>query len=67
MAKVAAKMHRWFQAGVELAWVVDPMARIVTTYRGADEILVQTERDVLSGGKVLPRFKCKIAELFADL
>jgi len=65
--EVTAKMRRWLQAGVELAWVVDPIGRTLTVYRAADDIRVLTEKDVLSGEAVVPGFECKVAELFADL
>jgi Uma2 family endonuclease len=67
VSEVAAKMGRWLQAGVELAWVVDPFGRTVTVYRAADDIRVLTEKDTLSGGTVVPGFECPVAELFADL
>ena len=67
VGEVAAKMQRWLRAGVELAWVVDPMGRTVTVYRAVDDICVFTEKDVLSGEIVVPGFECRVAELFADL
>ena len=67
VGEVAVKMRRWFKAGVELAWVVDPIGRTVTVYRAADDIRVLTEKDVLSGENVVPGFECQVAELFADL
>ncbi len=67
VSEVAAKMRRWLQFGVELAWVVDPVGRTVTVYRAADDIRVLTEKDVLDGENVVPGFECQIAELFADL
>lgn len=67
VSEVAAKMRRWLQAGVELAWVVDPIGRTLTVYRAIDDIRVLTEKDVLSGESVVPGFECKVSELFADL
>lgn len=67
VSDVAAKMHRWLKAGVEMAWVVDPFGRTVTIYRSADNIRVLTEKDTLSGEDVVAGFECKVAELFADL
>ena len=65
--EVGMKMRRWLSAGVELAWVVDPSARTVTIYQAPDDIQILTETDSLTGGKVLPGFNCRIADLFAGL
>ncbi len=67
VSEVALKMRRWMDAGVELAWVVDPAGRTVTVYRSIDDIRVLTEKDMLSGEDVVPGFECPIAELFAAL
>jgi Uma2 family endonuclease len=65
--RVALKLRRWFAAGVELAWVVDPAKRTAAVYRSADHARVLTDRDLLSGEDVVPGFECSIAPLFEDL
>ncbi|WP_428307184.1 Uma2 family endonuclease [Lacipirellula sp.] len=65
--EVGLKMRRWLQAGVELAWVVDPANRTAMVYQAVDDIQVLTEKDMLTGGSVLPGFKCRVADLFAGL
>ena len=65
--EVGIKMRRWLTAGVEQAWVVDPAARTVMVYQALDDIQVLTEKDSLTGGKVLPGFECCVADLFAGL
>jgi Uma2 family endonuclease len=63
-SRVALKMRRWFSAGAELAWVVDPAKRTVAVYHSADDARLLSEHDVLSGESVVPGFECSIAELF---
>jgi Uma2 family endonuclease len=65
--EVDDKMHRWFAAGVELAWVVYPSGRTVTVYNGLDSIRVLSENDMLDGGSVVPGFTCRVGDLFAAL
>jgi Uma2 family endonuclease len=65
--EVTDKMRRWLEAGVELAWVVHPSSRTVTVYRSLEEISVLTDKDLLSGGSVVPGFECPVADLFQGL
>ena len=67
ISEVGLKMRRWLDAGVELAWVIDPAARTVMVYQAIDDIRVLTEQDTLTGGSVLPGFECRVADLFAGL
>jgi Uma2 family endonuclease len=67
VSEVGRKMRRWLEGGVELAWVIDPVARTITVYQAVDDIQVLAEKDSLTGGDVLPGFECRVAELFAGL
>ena len=67
VSEVARKICRWLEGGVELAWLIDPVARTVTVYQALDDIQVLTEKDSLTGGNVLPGFECRVADLFAGL
>lgn len=66
-SEVVQKMWRWFAAGVEMIWIVDPETRTVTVYRTLEDVRVLTEKDALSGERVVPGFECPVAELFAGL
>jgi Uma2 family endonuclease len=66
VSEAGEKMRRWIRAGVELAWLIDPVGRTVTIYRSSDDIRVLTHRDKLTGEDVVPGFECDIADLFAD-
>jgi Uma2 family endonuclease len=61
------KLIDYFDAGVELVWHVDPRARTVAVFTSAVDVTVLKASQSLTGGKVLPGFKIKIRELFADL
>jgi Uma2 family endonuclease len=62
--KVHKKVQQWLQAGVRLAWVVNPETRTVEVHRlqGAGTIL--REEGFLEGEDVLPGFRCAVRELF---
>jgi len=63
-SEVAAKARMWIEAGVRLAWVVDPRRRTVAVYRPGREPSLLDLEDDLDGGDVLPGFRVPIAELF---
>ncbi len=67
LGQINRKTRRWFEAGLETAWVVDPDARTVTTYRSLEEIQVLHEKDTLNGAPVVPGFTCSVAELFEGI
>lgn len=63
-SRLDEKLDDYRAAGIPLAWVVDPEARIVSviTLRGK---LRRVDGDgVLDGGKILPRLACRVAEIF---
>jgi Uma2 family endonuclease len=65
--EMARKMHDYFGAGVRLAWIIDPVGRIVRVYTAADQFTVLHDADTLDGGAVLPEFTLPLRELFAEL
>jgi Uma2 family endonuclease len=65
--EVDDKIQRWFSAGVELAWVVNPKGHAVTVYRGLNDIQMLKADDTLDGGAVVPGFTCRVGDLFARL
>ncbi|MPZ22979.1 MAG: Uma2 family endonuclease [Dehalococcoidia bacterium] len=64
--EVNAKISDYLAAGTSLIWVVDPETRTVTAYRQGGEAQFLGVDDEIDGGDVLPGFRCRISEFFAD-
>lgn len=58
--EVAEKVGQWLSVGVRLVWVVYPQQRFVAVHTSAG---VVHERDVLTGGDVLPDLRIDVADL----
>lgn len=65
--EVLAKIHDYFQAGVDLVWVVYPDPAEIYVYESPSKVRILTRKDVLDGGTVLPGFQLPLAELFEDV
>jgi Uma2 family endonuclease len=61
---VDSKVEDYLQAGVRLVWVVNPVARTVRVHRPDGPGATLRADDELTGGEVLPGFRCLIRELF---
>ena len=61
------KREEYFEAGVQLVWIVDPEARSVTIYTASDRCVPLAGDDVLHGEPVLPGFRLPLTELFRHL
>ena len=66
-AEMKRKRREYFKAGAELMWIVDPEARTVKVCTSARHSKVLTESQILDGGAVLPGFKLRLRDLFAEL
>jgi Uma2 family endonuclease len=60
------RVEEYFQAGMEVVWVVYPRRRIVHAYDSLTQIQVVTRADELDGGEVLPGFRLPLALLFQE-
>jgi Uma2 family endonuclease len=58
------KLDDYFDAGVELVWMVNPKAQTITVYRSRDSKETLTIDDILDGGAVLPGFSLSLKKLF---
>lgn len=64
---VDSKARRWLTAGTEAVWVVYPKGKSITVYESLHDIRIVTGEQLLECEKVLPGFRLKVSELFADL
>jgi Uma2 family endonuclease len=63
-SELRAKAEEYLRAGVQIVWVIDPSAKIVTIYRQGESPHVLQEDDVLTAKGVIPGFKVPVADLF---
>lgn len=61
------KRREYFEAGVQLVWMVDPRTRTVTVFSSPDESVELAEDQTLDGGEVLAGFTIRLSDLFAEL
>ena len=62
--EVLAKIEEWLQAGVTLAWLIDPESRTAEVFRSSGVNASIGAGGVLDGESLLPGFSCALAELF---
>jgi Uma2 family endonuclease len=60
------KLQEYFDAGVQLVWVVYPKQRLIYVYESPTRPQVLTAAQELTGGDVLPGFQIPVAALFED-
>ena len=61
---VHRKIEDYFAAGARLVWVVDPETRVVHVHRSPHDVQVVGGEAELTGGDVLPGFRCPVKRLF---
>jgi Uma2 family endonuclease len=64
IGKVTRRISELLKAGIRLVWIIDPDARDVTVYRQGREPQVFDATQELTGGDVLPDFRCPVGDLF---
>ena len=64
LSDVDAKVGDYFEAGTRLVWIVDPAARVVRVHLSLRDVQVIAEDGDLTGGDVLPGFRCPVRRLF---
>jgi Uma2 family endonuclease len=60
------KLTEYFQAGVQLVWVIYPRLRIVQVYESVSRSRLLTESEELDGGAVLPGLRLPLTSLFGQ-
>jgi Uma2 family endonuclease len=61
------KLQDYFQAGVELVWVIQPKTQTAEVYTSPTDKRKVNKDQTLDGGDVLPGFRLPLKELFARL
>jgi Uma2 family endonuclease len=64
--EVREKVADYLKADIPLIWVVNESTRQVEVY-SKQEVKVLSGDDELTGGDVIPDFKCLVREIFADI
>lgn len=64
---VQSKLEDYLSAGVKMVWIIRPENKTVTSYRALSDFKTLRENEELNGEDVLPNFKCKLADIFANL
>ena len=64
--EMVLKHRDYFDAGVRLAWLVDPETRTVAVYTAADRFTTLDASRTLDGGEVLPGFALNLGMLFGE-
>ena len=62
--EVLAKIAQWLDAGVEIAWLIDPERQTAQVYRSDGSVAAVARDGALEGDSVLPGLSITLAELF---
>lgn len=62
--EMEAKLHRYFESGVQLVWYIDPESRTAVVYKSPTDVLNVDEDGQLEGGDVWPGFSLSLHWLF---
>ncbi len=65
--EMRTKLDEYFQAGVELVWLIFPRLRTVEVFTSRESSVTLKVSQTLTGGEVLPGFRVKVRTLFAGL
>ena len=63
--EVMEKIREYFEAGVQLVWVIYPLQRCVQVFESSKNSRILREGEELDGGTVLPGLRLNVSELFA--
>lgn len=65
--EVQGKLEDYLAAGVKIVWIVRPKQKSVTVYNSLFDFKTFQEDEEISGGEVLPDFKCRLQDIFGNL
>lgn len=61
---ILQKVGEYFQSGAQQVWLLFPESQTVSVYTAPFEVRTLHAEDELTGGNLLPGFRCKVGELF---
>lgn len=61
--ELLAKVADWLEAGTSVAWVLDPESCRVRVHAADGSLEILGPEDDLTGGDLLPGFRCSVAEV----
>lgn len=67
MPRIEAKLEKYFSHGTRLAWIVNMKLAAVAVREPSGEKLLRRTGETLTGGSVLPGFKCQLGKLFEPI
>ena len=67
MTRINRKLEHYFEHGTRLAWLVNWRKEQIIIYTADSVESLTRAGDVLTGGDVLPGFKCKLGEIFRPI
>jgi len=62
--QVMKKVNLWISAGVKQVWVIDSEDKAVAVYDSEGRCKIFDTDQYLTGGEILPGFKCNVREIF---
>lgn len=63
--EVLDKVQQWLDAGCQAVWLIDPQRRSVAVYDAGQHHVLRSDTDELTGGKLLPGFRLRFADIFS--
>lgn len=64
MGKMLKRIAKFLKKGVSMAWLLDPEDETLTIFRPNREPIVLERDEEVAGLKLLPDFRCKVADFF---
>lgn len=58
------KLHRYFEAGVQMVWYIDPTTRSAISYSSPSDAVRVLPNECISAGEILPGFTIQLQVLF---
>ena len=65
IGKIQKRVNRLLNRGIAMVWIVDPEEETLTIFMPNREPIVLERDEEVTGLKMLPDFRCKVADVFA--